>query len=1461
MDSTSSSAAEQATSDASAATAKGMPKWFLLCCALCAIAISWADWTAQHQPVSGDPLRVVEPQGQEWWRAPRETNRFNRQVGVGLDQELAAIVFDADGQRGWAVGGGGTILTTRDAGETWQSQVSKTKSNLNSIIFLADGQHGWAVGESGTILATRDAGVTWHAQSPETNKRLFSVLFLPDGQRGWVVGEFGTILTTRDAGVTWQAQERKTRNWIRSVTFLTDGQRGWAVGDEDTILSTRDAGATWQAQKSDTDANLASVTFLADGQRGWAVGDGGTILATLDAGATWQAQASNTKVQLSSITFLADGQRGWAVGDGGTILATRDAGATWQAQTSRARIGLYSSTFLGDSQNGWTVGSKGTILATRDAGATWQAQTSNSKEALTSVTFLPDGQRGWAVGYDGTILATRDAGATWQAQTSKSKEALTSATFLADGQRGWAVGAGGTILATRDAGATWQKQASESLSMLFSITFLADGQRGWAVGQDGQILVTKNAGATWDTQASRTLEVLSSVTFVADGKRGWVVGTSGTILATRDAGVTWQAQTSNSKEALTSVTFLPDGQRGWTVGSKGTILATRDAGATWQAQKSNTAANLESVTFLPDGQRGWAVGEGGTVLATRDGGSTWVSVANYARGHAPWFYAAVGVALVVPFVLLLVIRAKQIKQVLRDRILAAPVADEPLSDETRDRLGFAPVVRAMAGFMRHTATHPPVAFAVTAKWGRGKSSFMRMLQQRLKREHVPTVWFNAWHHQQEPVMLAPLLETIVRQAVPAWLSWAGLEFRVRLLARRVSARPSIGLGPLVVALLAISAAVIIGLSAVTVAAYNFGVEESRRAADPVMSAITSALFGALDYAGADLGFGALLGGKWEEFAKSFLQALAKDAHYLLVVPLLIWLVVSTWLLLTYFIQPFPASPAALLSSMTNKFNIKQAEEQTGFRQRFRQHFADVCDALQPRTLTIFIDDLDRCGHDKSAEMLEAINYLCDSGKCFVVMGIAREIVEAQLGQAYKDIAKRLAEFDGKPKDEAEGAAVAKDYAKNYLKKLVQIEIKLPSLTNDNLKALLLDEPNAADTSQEAIGQALAILDVADKSARLQRVWTGALQLLGAAGLIATLALIAQEVWQASGERNKNQSEKREEKLQAAKEYRSNLDVLDQQIQALSRAVEMLAKPSTPGKASAGDPVQAKVRLEHAKDARKDADEALKQYEKLTQAYSWRAAEGVERDQLLPSISRLQEKLGPAQIEGKGGAKSSGAATLTQPSLGLKGEKTKSSPIEPKAEAAQFPWEPAIPILLIAVLAAFGIRSSRRDPRIESSQTYKDAVKRWQPVLGINEQTNSPREAKRFLNLSRYLTLRLNAGEYTRWSWLEHWMLRRKDIPVAMDKAMDESLIVALTALYLTRPKEIQLQKFFEDPIGTAGERMAYERDKGNGGEVERAYCEVVEHAIETEPDEDSWPGSSPHPQMCEQFLKAVGEMA
>lgn len=252
--------------------------------------------------------------------------------------------------------------------------------NLYDVYFL-DGDQGWTVGDNGTILHTKDGGDSWEQQTSGIERfisgigsRLVSVQFIADGKLGWAVGQFGTILHTTNGGESWKPQASGTKDWLESVQFLADDKQGWAAGSDGTILHTEDGGERWKPQVSGIPTDLSSIYFLTDGQQGWAVGQAATNLHTTDGGLSWTLQASRTIAYLDEVYFLDDGKRGWAVGEGGTILNTTESGISWKPQESGTIFGLNSVQFLSDGKVGWAVGEGGTILITSDGGNSWHGE-------------------------------------------------------------------------------------------------------------------------------------------------------------------------------------------------------------------------------------------------------------------------------------------------------------------------------------------------------------------------------------------------------------------------------------------------------------------------------------------------------------------------------------------------------------------------------------------------------------------------------------------------------------------------------------------------------------------------------------------------------------------------------------------------------------------------------------------------------------------------------------------------------------------------------------------------------------------------------------------------------------------------------------------------------------------------------------------------------------------------------
>ncbi len=297
----------------------------------------------------------------------------------------------------------------------WIAQTSNAIENLYGVHFRPDGHNGWAVGSGGLILSTTDAGVTWSRQVP-SSFTLNAVWFWTDDD-GCVAGNAGTILkSTRllDGSLSWaRADSVFASENLYDVTFAhSDSLIGWAVGQNGIVLRSINGGNRWEKQFIPGGQTLRGVSFSST-QDGWAVGDNGVIAGTHDRGLTWfVVQPALTSQGLKSV-WRASALRAVAVGGVGVAPRTWAPPADsiqWKLENAGAAFQLSGVSF-GDSV-AYAAGSSagaGALLRSDDFGVTWIAQTPRSQYALNDVYFV-DRQHGWAVGNSGVIRHTARGG-------------------------------------------------------------------------------------------------------------------------------------------------------------------------------------------------------------------------------------------------------------------------------------------------------------------------------------------------------------------------------------------------------------------------------------------------------------------------------------------------------------------------------------------------------------------------------------------------------------------------------------------------------------------------------------------------------------------------------------------------------------------------------------------------------------------------------------------------------------------------------------------------------------------------------------------------------------------------------------------------------------------------------------------------------------------------------------------
>lgn len=299
---------------------------------------------------------------------------------------------------------------------TWARQNSGSMAWLHAVFFL-DQNRGWVVGSKGSVLETRDGGNTWTARAASTDDVVRDIFFI-DEQNGWLVCVVNAyqlktleqprayLMKTTDGGEHWKRVEIKgldVDSVLVRAMFSRKG-RGWTFGEAGLIYTTQDAGDTWVQLRPPTRHLLLGGIFV-DNDRGWLVGAGATIIQTSDGGDTWH-QSTLPQVEKTTrftATSFIDNRTGWAVGSSGSVYRTVNGGRTWERQASGVDVDLFDVKFV-DALEGWAVGAEGTIIHTSDGGEHWTTERSGTPHPLERV-FFTDRNHGWAVGFGGTVVS------------------------------------------------------------------------------------------------------------------------------------------------------------------------------------------------------------------------------------------------------------------------------------------------------------------------------------------------------------------------------------------------------------------------------------------------------------------------------------------------------------------------------------------------------------------------------------------------------------------------------------------------------------------------------------------------------------------------------------------------------------------------------------------------------------------------------------------------------------------------------------------------------------------------------------------------------------------------------------------------------------------------------------------------------------------------------------------------
>jgi photosystem II stability/assembly factor-like uncharacterized protein len=277
-------------------------------------------------------------------------------------------------------------LSYAQQGNWIQQSPPSISVDLNDL-YMVNASTAIAVGAGGMMIKTTDAGATWTTLPSGTSNTLLGIFFI-NPSTGWIFGSYSLLKKTIDSGATWVSQTTGVGAYVslRAIHFV-DASTGWLVASDNKIRKTTDGGATWNVQYTVT-ASYVSLedVYFSNANVGLVIGysmGSGEIFRTTDGGLTWTSVDMGNS-WFNKVVFISS-QIGWAVGFTATTIS-------------------YTSDPFGGG--GISIsGAKSAVWKTTDGGITWASGVFPASQPLN--VFFSDALTGWITGGGGLIFKTR----------------------------------------------------------------------------------------------------------------------------------------------------------------------------------------------------------------------------------------------------------------------------------------------------------------------------------------------------------------------------------------------------------------------------------------------------------------------------------------------------------------------------------------------------------------------------------------------------------------------------------------------------------------------------------------------------------------------------------------------------------------------------------------------------------------------------------------------------------------------------------------------------------------------------------------------------------------------------------------------------------------------------------------------------------------------------------------------
>ena len=375
---------------------------------------------------------------------------------------LLNIAFS--GSAGYAVGLGGTALSTSDGGQSWSGLTTGTSATLERV---------QALGPSTLVIGGGEGCVTRISENGgQLFRRIFNVaesgcpepvaaFSFTSPKQGFLLLKNGSVELTTDGGETFARRTGLPGTPASSGGGQASGidlhfssaTKGIAfVGQPNgptAAYVTPDGGNSWAAVNLPGGV-VTSVHFINE-QVGYAIGPH-TLLRTTDGGEKWEAQPIAGGNSFRTIDCSTEENCLLTVTGGNQLIETSDGGKTDTVKTTSSSL-IYAAAYANATRI-VAVGESGATVLSSDGGVTFTTASADIGGSYGRLRQGP-GQMLLAPGANGDVAISTNAGQSWQVLATQTSQELVDASF-ATPTLGYALDASGGLQRTTNGGSSWQ---------------------------------------------------------------------------------------------------------------------------------------------------------------------------------------------------------------------------------------------------------------------------------------------------------------------------------------------------------------------------------------------------------------------------------------------------------------------------------------------------------------------------------------------------------------------------------------------------------------------------------------------------------------------------------------------------------------------------------------------------------------------------------------------------------------------------------------------------------------------------------------------------------------------------------------------------------------------------------------------------------------------------------------------